>query len=246
MVAALGDDVQALVAQAVEQALAGAVGVDLGHHVGHHGVGLLAPGRELLGLLGLAGQLAEHAVGLRRGLDGGVDVDKGDAGLLGQAVHVLGDAVLGVAHVDDDVGVGGQQGLEVHLALAVELAELGQLGDVVGQVERDILGDVVGHADHEIAHQRDGVDLRQRAGDGDLGHLIGHRDRAARGVRELAGLGGGSFGGVSGRGGGLLRGRLAGLRGGLAAAGEQSREQAESQREHKDLFLHFRVFLLFI
>ncbi len=165
VVGALGDDVQAFVAQAVEQALAGAVGVDLGHHVGHHGVGLLAPGRELLGLLGLAGQLAEHAVGLRRGLDGGVDVDKGDAGLLGQAVHVLGDAVLGVAHVDDDVGVGGQQGLEVHLALAaVELAELGQLGDVGGQIERYVLGDVVRHADHEVAHQRDGVDLRQRAG----------------------------------------------------------------------------------
>ena len=174
-------------------------------------------------------------------------MDEGDTGLLGQAVHVLGDAVLGVAHVDDDIGVGGQQGLEVHLALAaVELAQLGQLGDVVGQIESYVLGDVVGDTDHEVADQRDGVDLGERAGDGDFRHLIGYSDRAARGVGKLAGFGRSGLGDALGRSGRLLRRRLRGLSLGLAAAGEQSHKQAERQREHKDSFLHFRVFLLFI
>ena len=72
---------------------------------------------------------------LGRAHDGGVDVYEGDAGLLGQAVHVLGYAVLRVAHVDDDVGVSGQQGLEVHLALAAEAGKTPQQATrLVGQL----------------------------------------------------------------------------------------------------------------
>lgn len=62
-------------------------------------------------------------------------MDEGDAGLLLEGIQILHDGVLGLAHVDDHLGSGAQEGLQIQLALAaVELAQQGQIVVLSGQV----------------------------------------------------------------------------------------------------------------
>ena len=49
---------------------------------------------------------AELAVGLRHFFERRFEENRGNAGLLLDAVHIVGDGVLGVAQVDDDLGRG--------------------------------------------------------------------------------------------------------------------------------------------
>ena len=88
-----------------------------------------------------------------------LDKHRGNAGLLLYTVHIVGDAVLFVTQVDDDLGPGVDEGLHIQVGLAaVKLAEGGQIADLLrkirhlgragaaGQTRQQIIGN--GHEDH--------------------------------------------------------------------------------------------------
>ena len=88
-----------------------------------------------------------------------LDEHRGDAGLLLDAVHIVGDSVLGVAQVDDDLGPGVDERLHIQVGLAaVKLAEGGQIPDLLreighlgragtaGKPRQQVIGN--GHQDH--------------------------------------------------------------------------------------------------
>ena len=106
----------------------------------------------------------------------------------------------------------------IHAGGAKAAVQLGQSAYVVGQVLLNVLRDVIAHTDHKVADQRNGVNLRQRPGDGDARHLVWHGDGAAGRVGELARRGPGAHGGAR-----LSRGRRIG--GGFGPAGGERRRQ---------------------
>ena len=137
-------------------------------------------------------------------------MDGGDAQLLGDGVHVLHDGVLGLTDVDDHLGIGGGQRLQVQLtgAGAVELAQGGQVV-VLGVNVLVGLGVPLAGQTHElVGAQGEEHDLGHGAGGSDAVDLGGELHRAAAGVGEhhsvgsalLRGLGAGGLGD-----GGLVR-----------------------------------------
>ena len=161
-------------------------------------------------------------------------MDEGDAGLLLEGIQILHDGVLGLAHVDDHLGAGAQEGLQIQLALAaVELAQQGQIVVLGGQVLLSARVPLVGNAYQLVGAQGEEHHLGQRAGDRHAGDLRGHLHGAAHGVGE----GGGAVLGLGG-GGHRRRGVCGGaLRGRGAAAGGQPQSHTGGEQERKR-FLH--------
>lgn len=105
-------------------------GVGLGH--GDSAVNEL---RQFLRLLLPPQNVPQRPVGRRHIIQIRFDEDGGDARLLLNGVHVLGDAVLGVAQVDNELGLGGDEGLHIQAGLAaVELAEGGQIPHLLREI----------------------------------------------------------------------------------------------------------------
>ena len=105
-------------------------GVGLGH--GDSAVNEL---RQFLRLLLPPQNVPQRPVGRRHIIQIRFDEDGGDARLLLNGVHVLGDAVLGVAQVDNELGLGGDEGLHIQAGLAaVELAEGGQIPHLLRKI----------------------------------------------------------------------------------------------------------------
>ena len=221
MVGALGDHVQTLLAGDVEHIYLIHLAGDLLHAV----IGGAAVVRQCLPLVGHCQQVAEEGVGVVHGGQVGVNVDEGDAGLLLQGVHILHDAALGLAHVDDHIGGGCQQRLKVQLALAaVELTQQGQvkvLGVHVG-LRRGV--PCVRHAHQLIGGDGKHHHLRQRTGDGDLLDIGGDGDLSAAGVGENAKL---------------RRAVILGGVGFLLAAGKKGQGQGHCQQQRQQSFCLF-------
>ena len=158
-------------------------------------------------------------------------MDEGDAGLLLQGVHVLHDAALGLAHIDDHIRRGGQQRLQIHLTLAaVELSQQRQVVVLRIQKLSGALIPRIGDAHQLVGRHREHHDLRQRAGDGDLLHVRRYRDLAAAGIGKHTG-------------GGLVTGILAiaVIRLRLGAAGKQRYGHDQRQQQRYPFFsIHFR------
>ena len=220
-----GDDVQALFTGDIQD-----IGLLHAVHDGLDGViGIAAVVGQGLTLVGHSQQVAEHGIGIVHGGQVGVNVDKGDSGLFLQAVQILRHGALGLAHIDDHVGIGRQQRLQVQFALAaVQLAQQGQVQILLVKV---ILGGLVpgiGHTHHLV--RGDGKDhhLGQRAGDGHLLDIGGDGDLAAAGVGKHAG--------------GVLRpGAVVDLVVlGLPAAGKQGQahHQRQGQRQQSFCLVH--------
>ena len=119
-------------------------------------------------------------------------MDGGDAQLLGDGVHVLHDGVLGLADIDNHLGIGGGQGLQVQLTGdgAVELAQGGQV--VILGVDKLLSARVplAGQSHELVGAQGEEHDLGHGAGGGDAVDLGGELHRAAAGVGEHDGVGG--------------------------------------------------------
>ena len=99
---------------------------------------------------------------------GRVDVHARDAELLLQRVQLLGERVLGLADVDDQLRVRCGDGLAVEVALAaVDLAKDGQIGEVLAEVGELLVRELAGEADHLLGRHRE-----QHL----LGHGTGRRD----------------------------------------------------------------------
>ena len=156
-------------------------------------------------------------------------MDKGDSGLFLQAVQVLRHGALGLAHIDDHVGIGRQQRLQVQFALAaVQLAQQGQVQILGVKIGLGALVPRVGHAHHFVRGDSEHHHLRQRAGYGDLLNVGGYRDLTAAVVGKHAG--------------GVLRpGAVVGLVVlGLPAAAKQGQahHQRQDQRQQSFCLVH--------
>ena len=176
-------------------------------------INFLAVGGQFFGLVLHAQQVAQHPIGLGIGTHVGGDMDKGDARLLLQLVHVLLDAALALAHVNDHLRPALEQSLQIQLALAaVKLADLGHVKVFFVQKFLRFLAPCVGNAHQLVRTQGEQDDLCQRAAESHLVDLGGHLHLAPRGVGENAG------------GVGILR-RL------LAAAGGQTQNHDHGQQQ---------------
>ena len=157
-------------------------------------------------------------------------MDEGDAGLLLQGVHVLHDGALGLAHVDDHLGLAGEQGLQIQLALAaVQLAQQGQVIVLLVQKLLGALVPLVGHAHQLIGAQGEHHDLGQRAGHGHLVDPGRNGDLATGGIGKHAGLCGGIV---------LILRRGVGL----TAAGSQTQGHHQRQQQRQQSFGLFHPF----
>ena len=100
---------------------------------------LLGIAGEHLGLLAAADQLAEQAVGCRRGLEAAVEQRIGNAGLL---LHPVGERHVGVGHVadvEDEIRLEREHGLDIGgVAAAGDPADLRAVADI-GQQELPFL-----------------------------------------------------------------------------------------------------------
>ena len=219
MVAALCNDVLALIAQAVQQVgLLYAFGNLIGAGVNH-----IAVFAQCVALGLLAQQGAQGAVGVAHMAGVAVNVNKGDAGLLLQSIQVIGHAALLLAHVNDDLGAGLQQRLQVQLALAaVQLAQLGQGVVLIGDEPLGFLAPVVGNAHHHLGGNGKDHDLCQRAGNGNLGKLARQGHFTAQRVGE-------GTGGRLGIGGRFI---------GLAAAGQRQHGNHHDRQQDRKQFFH--------
>ena len=229
MIGALSDHVQSGVAGHVQQ-------IGLFHAVrdGQRPViGAAAVVGQRLGLVRHTQQVAQQRVRLVHGGQGGVNVDKGDGGLLLQGVQILHDAALGLAHVDDHLRAALQQRLQIQLALAaVQLAQQGQVIVRRVQILRRALVPGVGDAHQLVGAQGKQHDLGHGAGQGHLVDLGGHRHLTAHGIGKHTGLRGGIL---------VLRGSALGAAGGQT----QSHHKRQQQRQQSLRFLHLSSPFLF-
>ena len=187
VVSAVGQHVQAILASGIKH-------VHLLHALHHlHGAavnpfaGLSEHARRLL----QAQQLAQHGVGLIHVFEIRGDMHERNARLLGERVHVLRNAVLGLADIDDHLRRGFEQLLQVQIALAaIELAQHRQV--VVLFVEVRLGGRIPGTRNAHEHVRRDGKDddLAQRAGHGDSADLLidGHLASGRIGKDAAGGL----------------------------------------------------------
>ena len=186
MVAALGDDIFALITQAVQQVgLLYAFGNLIGAGVNH--IAVLTQG-VALGLL--AQQGAQGAVGIPHAAGVAVNVNERNPGLLLQSVQVIGHAVLLLAYINNHLGTGLQQGFQVQLSLAaVQLAQQRQIVVLIGDQPLGLIRPAVGDTDHHIGSDSEYHDLGQRTGNGDLTKIGGQGHFAAQGISKGAGGG---------------------------------------------------------
>ena len=99
---------------------------------------------------------------------GRVDVHARDSDLVLQRVQLLGERVLGLADVDDQLRVRRSDGLLVEVALAaVDLAKDGQVSEVLAEVGELLVRELAGETDHLLGRHRE-----QHL----LGHGAGRRD----------------------------------------------------------------------
>ena len=222
--------------------------------------GLLGVGRQGLGLLLHAEELAQEAVDLRRVQQVGADHDHRDTQLLGHGIGIVDAAVMDRGHVQCDGGTGRDDCL---VADGVALAEVGQ---IVVLLQNDALLHVVElivPAQQQVRGQRIEIDGRGGAGGEDRFDLRRNGHGPARHVGDFP-RGGRLFPGVVRlrRVLGLLArilgvGRLlgGGLRAGgrrsLAlpgAAGEQTQDQQRRQKQRQPLVgvLHWLLTPLFL
>ena len=222
MIGALSNHVQSGVAGDVQQ-------IGLFHAVrdGQRPViGAAAVVGQRLGLVRHTQQVAQQRVRLVHGGQRGVNVDKGDGGLLLQGVQILHDAALGLAHVDDHLRAALQQRLQIQLALAaVQLAQQGQVIVLRVQILRRALVPGVGNAHQLVGAQGKQHDLGHGAGHGDPVNLDGNRHLTAHGIGEHTGLRGGIL---------VLRGSALGAAGGQA----QGHHQRQKQRQQSLRLFH--------
>ena len=191
MVAALGNDILALVTQAVQQvyllyAVCNLIGA---------AINLVAILAQCVALGLLAQQGTQRAVGVAHAAGVAVNMNKGDTGLLLQGIQVINHAALLLAHVNNHLGAGLQQGLQVQLTLAaVQLSQLGQVIVLIGDQSLGFRCPVVGNAHHHFGGNGKNNDLCQRAGNGDLGKIRGQGDlttqRVGKGTGRRFGIGG--------------------------------------------------------
>ena len=224
VIGALGNDILAHVTGDIEH-----IGL---FHAGDNGLGaavdLLAVGGQGLGLGLHAQEVTQHPIGLGIGLHIGADVYEGDAGLLLQGIHVLLDAALALAHINDHLGAALKQGLQVQLPLAaVKLPDLGHIEILFVQELLGLAAPGIGNAHQLIRAQGKQNDLGQRAAEGHLVDLGGDLYLPACGVGENA------------RGIGVC------LRG-LAAAGGQAEDYHHSQQQRRELLCFHLSFSFFI
>ena len=229
MVAALGDDIFALITQAVQQVyLLYARGDLIGAVINL--VAVLTHG-VALGLL--AQQGAQGAVGIPHAAGVAVNVNERNPGLLLQSVQVIGHAVLLLAYINNHLGTGLQQGFQVQLSLAaVQLAQQRQIVVLIGDQPLGLIRPAVGDTNHHIGSDGEYHDLGQRAGNGDLTKIDGQGHFAAQRVSESAGSGLG----IGGRGGIIV----------LSAAGQrQGGDHHDCQQNAKHFFHVFFSFCSF-
>ena len=222
--------------------------------------GLLGVGRQGLGLLLHAEELAQEAIDLRRVQQVGADHDHRDTQLLGHGIGIVDAAVMDRGHVQCDGGTGRDDRL---VADGVALAEVGQ---IVVLLQNDALLHVVERivpAQQQVRGQRIEIDGRGGAGGEDRFDLRRNGHGPARHVGDFP-RGGRLFPGVVRlrRILGLLArilgvGRLLG--GGLAAGGrrslalpgapgEQTQDQQRRQKQRQPLVgvLHWLLTPLFL
>ena len=115
-------------------------------------------------------------------------MNEGDTGLLLQGVHVLLDAALGLAHINDHLRAALEQSLQIQLALAaVKLADLRHIEVFFVQILLCLLAPGVGNAHQLVGAERKQHDLGHGAAEGHLVDLDGHFHLAAGGVGKGAG-----------------------------------------------------------
>ena len=186
MVAALCNDVLALIAQAVQQVyLLYAVGNVLGA-----GINLIAILAQSVALGLFTKQGTQGAVSIAHAAGVAVNVYNRNPGLLLQSIQVIGHAVLLFAHVDNNLSAGLQQGFQVQFALAT--IQLAQLGQVVVFFGNQILGGIrpaIDRTNHHFRRNGKYDNLCQRAGNGDLGKVCRQGYFTAQGVGKSTGGG---------------------------------------------------------
>ena len=227
----LGNYIHTLVTQTVEHGLPGPVGVHFFHHFHHTIVGGFTPDGQFLCFFLPAQKHAKGPVGLRGAFYRGINVDKRNAGLLRQIIHILLDRILGISYVDDHIGGNRQQSLQIHLTLAaVELADFRQGGEIVRQIQSLVFSIGAGDTHQQVTSQGNHVHLTQRTRDGDFGDFRRNRNGSAGGVGELPGTGSG-FRRSGGDGGGLGLSRGGGFcwRRGGAACQHQAQDEQQTQ-----------------
>ena len=197
-------------------------------------IGAAAVVGQRLGLVRHTQQVAQQRVRLVHAGQRGVNVDKGDIGLLLQGVQILHDAALGLAHVDDHLRAALQQRLQIQLALAaVQLSQQGQVIVFRVQILRRALVPGVGNAHQLVGAQGEQHDLGHGAGHGHLIDLSRHRHLTANGIGEHTGLRGGIL---------VLREGFLGAAGGQAQGHHQRQQQRQQSLRLFHLSSPFRSF----
>ena len=185
-----------------------------------HGKRLLQIDRQHLGLGLPVEKPAELAVGLRHFFERRFEENRGNAGLLLDAVHIAADVLLGIAKVDDELRLGVDQCLHVEVGLAaVELAERRQRPHLRREIRPLRRAGRAGKADEQLRHERHQDHLCRRAAGCDARNagrdrhiapgIVGEHRRLHTCQRVI-----------------LLP----------AAAGEQAQQQGEAERQRQDLF----------
>ena len=185
-------------------------------------IDLLAVGGQRLRLILHIQQVAQHTVGIAGGFRGSGDVNKGDAGLLLQSVQVLGNAALGLTHINDDLCAALEQRFRIQLSLAaVKLTDFGHSKVFLVQILLGFGAPCVGHAYQLIGAERKQHDLGHGAAERHLVDLCRHLYLAAHRVGEHAG-------------------RVICLRATLCAAGRQTQHHDDGQ-QHRKPFFYFHL-----
>ena len=157
-------------------------------------------------------------------------MDKGNAGLLLQFIHILRNTALGLANIDDHVRRSGQQRLKVQLTFsAIKLAQNWQIVVFLIQKLRSAFVPRIGDTHQLIRCHGEYHDLGQRAGNGNFFHIRRYCDLAAAGVREYPR--GAICGGVLAVVTGILRR--------LCTAGKQRERHRQCQQQrHPSFSIH--------